>query len=49
MKYDFNITIKKTNRLKTISLKVINQEVVLSAPKFISDDEIYSIIDNKIN
>ena len=49
MKYDFNIIIKRTNRLKTISLKVKNQEVVLSAPKFVSDDEIFSIIDNKIN
>ncbi|MBH88482.1 MAG: hypothetical protein CMJ12_04890 [Pelagibacterales bacterium] len=49
MKYDFNIIIKRTNRLKTISLKVKNQEVVLSAPKFMSDDEIFSIIDNKIN
>ena len=49
MKYDFNIIIKRTNRLKTISLRVKNQEVVLSVPKFVSDDEIFSIIDNKIN
>jgi len=49
MKYNFNISIKRTNRLKTISLKVKNQEVVLSVPRFVSDSEIDSIIEKKIN
>ena len=49
MKYDFNIIIKRTNRLKTISLKIKNQQVVISAPKFVLDNEIDSIIEKKIN
>ena len=49
MKYNFNISVKKTNRLKTMSLKVKNQEVVLSVPRFVSDSEIESIIEKKIN
>tara|TARA_B110000014_G_C20108584_1_gene583463 strand:+ start:1010 stop:1723 length:714 start_codon:yes stop_codon:yes gene_type:complete len=49
MKYNFNISIKRTNRLKTISLQVKNQEVVLSVPRFVSDGEIDNIIERKIN
>ena len=49
MKYNFNISIKRTNRLKTISLQVKNQEVVLSVPRFVSDSEIDNIIERKIN
>ncbi len=49
MKYNFNISIKRTNRLKTVSLKVKNQEVVLSIPKFVTDSEIDNIIERKIN
>lgn len=49
MKYNFNISIKRTNRLKTVSLKVKNQEVVLSVPKFVTDSEIDNIIERKIN
>ena len=49
MKYNFNISIKRTNRLKTVSLKVKNQEVVLSVPKFVTNSEIDNIIERKIN
>ena len=49
MKYNFNISIKRTNRLRTISLQVKNQEVVLSVPRFVSDGEIDNIIERKIN
>ena len=49
MKYNFNISIKRTNRLKTVSLRVKNQEVVLSVPKFVTDSEIDNIIERKIN
>ena len=49
MKYNFNISIKRTNRLKTIALQVKNQEVVLSVPRFVSDGEIDNIIERKIN
>ena len=49
MKYNFNISINRTNRLKTVSLKVKNQEVVLSVPKFVTDSEIDNIIERKIN
>ena len=49
MKYNFNIIIKRTNRLKTISLQVKNQAVVLSLPRFVSDGEIDNIIERKIN
>ena len=49
MKYDFNIIIKRTNRKKTVSFRIINQEVEISAPKFLSDREIYNLVEIKIN
>lgn len=49
MKYNFNISIKRTNRLKTVSLKVKNQEVVLSVPRFVTDSVIDNIIERKKN
>ena len=48
MKYDFNIIIKRTNRKKTVSFRIKNQEVIISAPKFLSDNEIYNLIEMKI-
>ena len=48
MKYDFNIIIKRTNRKKTVSFRIKNQEVIISVPKFLSDNEIYNLIEMKI-
>lgn len=48
MKYNFNIIIKRTNRLKTVSFLVKNQEVIISVPKFVSDSEVNSLIEDKI-
>ena len=48
MKYDFNIIIKRTNRKKTVSFRIKNQEVIISAPKFLSDNEIYNLVEMKI-
>ncbi len=49
MKYDFNIIIKKTNRTRTVSFLVKNQELIMSVPRFISDNEINRLISTKIN
>jgi predicted metal-dependent hydrolase len=49
MKYNFNIIIKKTNRIRTVSFLVKNQELIISVPKFISDKEIDRLILSKIN
>ncbi len=49
MKYDFNIIIKKTNRIKTVSFLIKNQSVILSVPKYISSNEIDSLIESKIH
>ena len=49
MKYDFNIIIKKTNRTRTVSFLVKNQELIMSVPRFISDNEINKLISTKIN
>lgn len=48
MKYDFNIIIKRTNRTKTVSFRIKNQEVIISAPKFLSDNEIYHLVEKKL-
>ena len=48
MKYDFNIIIKRTNRKKTVSFRIKNQEVIISAPKFLSDSKIYNLVEIKI-
>ncbi len=48
MKYDFNIIIKRTNRKKTVSFRIKNQEVIISVPKFLSDNEIYNLVEMKI-
>mgnify|MGYP001373488384 FL=1 len=48
MKYDFNIIIKRTNRKKTVSFRIKNQEVIISVPKFLSDNEIYNLVEIKI-
>ncbi|MBT3938753.1 MAG: M48 family metallopeptidase [Pelagibacterales bacterium] len=49
MKYNFNIKIKKTNRIRTVSFLVKNQELLISVPKFISNKEIDRLILSKIN
>ena len=49
MKYDFNIIIKKTNRIRTVSFLVKNEELIMSVPRFISDNEIDRLISTKIN
>ena len=49
MKYNFNIIIKKTNRTRTVSFLVKNQELIMSVPRFISDNEIDRLISTKIN
>ena len=49
MKYDFNVIIKKTNRIKTVSFLIKNQSLILSVPKYISSNEIDSIIESKIH
>ena len=49
MKYNFNIIIKRTNRIRTVSFLVKNQELIISVPKFISEKEIDSLIISKIN
>ena len=49
MKYDFNVVIKKTNRLRTVSFLVKNQELIMSVPRFISEREIDRLILTKIN
>ena len=46
MKYDFNIIIKRTNRKKTVSFRIKNQEVIISVPKFLSDNEINNLVEN---
>ena len=48
MKYDFNIIIKRTNRKKTVSFRIKNQEVIISVPIFLSDNEIYNLVEMKI-
>ena len=48
MKYDFNIIIKRTNRKKTVSFRIKNQDVIISVPKFLSDNEIYNLVEIKI-
>ena len=48
MKYDFNVIIKRTNRKKTVSFRIKNQEVIISVPKFLSDNEIYNLVEIKI-
>ena len=48
MKYDFNIIIKRTNRKKTVSFRIKNQEVIISVPKFLSDNEINNLVEIKI-
>jgi len=48
MKYDYNIIIKRTNRKKTVSFRIKNQEVIISAPKFLSDSKIYNLVEIKI-
>ena len=48
MKYDFNIIIKRTNRKKTVSFRIKNQEVIISVPKFLSDNEINNLVEKKI-
>ena len=49
MKYNFNIIIKRTNRIRTVSFLVKNQELIISVPKFISEKEIDKLILSKIN
>ena len=49
MKYNFNIIIKRTNWIRTVSFLVKNQELIISVPKFISEKEIDSLILSKIN
>ena len=43
-----NILIKKTNRKKTIAIKISNGLVEVSAPKTISQNEIDSFIQKKL-
>ena len=47
MKYNFNIIIKRTNRIRTVSFLVKNQELTISVPKLISDKEIDRLILSK--
>ena len=49
MKYNFNIIIKRTNRIRTVSFLVKNQELIISVPKFISEKEIDKLILSKIS
>ena len=49
MKYNFNIKITITNRIRTVSFLVKNQELIISVPKFISNTEIDRLILSKIN
>jgi predicted metal-dependent hydrolase len=48
MKYNFNIIIKRTNRIRTVSFLVKNQELTISVPKLISDKEIDRLILSKL-
>ena len=47
MKYDFDLLIKRTNRKKTLSIIIRDQKVILSAPKYVSDQEIDKILKSK--
>ena len=47
MKYDFDLLIKRTNRKKTLSIIIRDQKVILSAPKYVSDQEIDKILESK--
>ena len=47
MKYDFNLLIKRTRRKKTLSIIIRDQKVILSAPKYVSDQEINKILESK--
>ena len=48
MKYDFNLLIKRTSRKKTLSITIRDQKVILSAPKYVSDEEIDQILRSKV-
>ncbi|MBF87024.1 MAG: hypothetical protein CMJ14_03375 [Pelagibacterales bacterium] len=47
MKYDFDLLIKRTHRKKTLSIIIRDQKVILSAPKYVSDQEINKILESK--
>ena len=47
MKYDFDLLIKRTRRKKTLSIIIRDQKVILSAPKYVSDQEIDKILESK--
>ena len=47
MKYDFDLLIKRTRRKKTLSIIIRDQKVILSAPKYVSDQEIDKILKSK--
>ena len=47
MKYDFDLLIKRTRRKKTLSIIIRDQKVILSAPKYVSDQEINKILESK--
>ena len=49
MKYDFDLLIKRTRRKKTLSIIIRDQKVILSAPKYVSDQEIDKILESKFN
>jgi predicted metal-dependent hydrolase len=44
---EFNIKIIRTSRRKTVSLQIINGIVKVTAPKYLSDKQIYSVISSK--
>ena len=48
-KIDFleKVFIKKTNRSKTISISIRNNNVVVLSPRWISNEYIYSLLEKK--
>jgi hypothetical protein len=48
MKYDFNVNVKRTNRIKTVSFLIKEQELIITVPKFISKREVDRLILTKI-
>ena len=48
IKYDFHLIIKRTSRKKTLSIAIKDQKVILSAPKYVSEQEINKILESKI-
>ena len=41
MKYDFNVTVKRTNRIKTVSFLIKEQELIITVPKIKNMNTIY--------